>query len=139
MYRTALLGHADLYALVTVTLLSPRTALGAFVLASLTALIVWTTVTMTVNSRRHDTRPLLDRLVSVRITPRLLQVPLLSWTRAYDHSGRLNAVFDAEHTEMTVQIGEYGTLAYSFIPFFAAAEAVLGLAFLAGWQLPLFL
>ena len=31
MYRTALLGHADLYALVTVTLLSPSTALGAFV------------------------------------------------------------------------------------------------------------
>jgi hypothetical protein len=139
MYRTALLGHADLYALMTVTLLSPSTALGAFVLASLAALIAWITIAMTVNSRRHDTRPVLDRLVSVRITPRLLRLPLLSWTKAYDHSGRLNVVFDAEHTEMTVQIGEYGTLAYPFIPFFAAAEAVLVLAFLAGWQLPFFL
>jgi hypothetical protein len=139
LYRTALLGHADLYALVTVTLLSPQLALEAFILASLTTLITWSMFALTVNRRRHDTRPFLHRLVSVRITPRLLQLPLLSWSKAYDHFGRLNAVFDAEHADMTVRIGEYGTLAYPLIPFFAAAEAVLVLAFLAGCQLPFFL
>lgn len=138
LYRTALLGHADIYALVTVTSLSVNTALGAFILASLAALIAWTTFALVINTRRHDTRPFLHRLVSVRITPRLLQLPLLSWTKTYDHFGRLHAVFDAEHADMTVQIGKYGTLAYPFIPFFAAAEIALVVVSFAVWQLPSF-
>jgi len=137
LYRTALLGHADLYALVTVTLLSPQLALGAFILASLIALITCSMFALTVNRRRHDTRPFLDRLLSVRITPRLLQLPLLSWTKAYDHLGRPHALFDAEHADMTAQIGEYGTLVYPFIPFFAVAEVALVFVSLVSLQVPL--
>jgi hypothetical protein len=124
MYRTGLLGHADIYVFVAVAFLAPGITLPSFILGSLIAITLSILLSVGINVKRH-TFHLPDSLLAVRLTPRLLSIPSLSWTRAYDDDGKLVMVLDIEHASLVNAPGQYAVPALPFLPFFALALFVL--------------